>query len=78
MGPKAALPLPAPCRSRCGVRGGRRGRWAWFAPIEDEFVWDLVRSHEPVLADGVTPYAIGLKLDGFQHVGVTFGLKYRF
>ena len=57
---------------------GVKARWAWFAPIEEEFVWDLVRSHEPVLADGVTPYTLGLKLDGFQHVGVTFGLKYRF
>ena len=57
---------------------GVKVRWAWFAPIEDEFVWDLVRSHEPVLTDGVTPYTIGLKLDGLQHVGVTFGLKYRF
>ena len=53
-------------------------RWALFAPIEDAFVWDLVRSHEPVLADGVTPYTLSLKLDSFQHVGVTFGLKYRF
>ena len=57
---------------------GIKVRWAWFAPIEDEFVWTLVRSHEPVLADGTTPYALGLKLDGFRHAGVTFGLKYRF
>ena len=39
---------------------------------------DFVRSHEPVLADGVTPYNLGLKLDGFQHVAVTSGLKYHF
>lgn len=60
------------------VSAGVKVRWTWFGSIEDEFVWDLVRSHESVLADGVTPYTLGLELDGFQHVGATIGFKYRF
>ena len=32
-----------------------------------------VRSREPLLADGVTPYDLGLKLDGFRYVLLPWG-----
>ena len=53
-------------------------RWSRFGAIDSQFLWDLVRSHEPVLADGVTPYDLGLNLDGFQYVLFTLGLQYHF
>ena len=55
-----------------------KARWSRFASIDSQFLWDLVRSHEPVLADGETPYDLGLKLDGFWHVLFTLGLQYHF
>ena len=53
-------------------------RWVRFSATSDEFVWDIVRSHEPVLADGVTPYALSLEVDGLQHVGIGLGIKVGF
>lgn len=47
-------------------------------PIVAEFPWDLVRSHESVLADGVTPYTLGLEIDDLQHLVVSLSLKLRF
>ncbi len=60
------------------VSVGARVRWARFEAASGEFVWDLVRSHEPVLADGVTPYALGLEVDGLQHLGLGLGIRIGF
>lgn len=60
------------------VSVGAQVRWSRFEPITAELTWDLVRSHAPVLADGVTPYVLGLEVDGMQHLALTAGIKVRF
>ena len=57
---------------------GVKGRWARFQNIRHNAVWNKIRSHEPVLADGVTPYRVRIKLDNVQYWGMTLGLKYHF
>ena len=57
---------------------GLKGRWARFQNIRHNAVWNKIRSHEPVLADGVTPYRVRIKLDNVQYWGMTLGLKYHF
>lgn len=57
---------------------GLKGRWARFQNIRHNAVWNSIRSHEPVLADGVTPYRVRIKLDNVQYWGMTIGLKYHF
>ena len=53
-------------------------RWARFEGFEDEATWDLVRSHAPVQADGVTPFDADLEFTGIGYQAVTVNLKYRF
>lgn len=56
-----------------------RGRWIGpIGELEADTTWELLRSHEPVLADGVTPYGLGLAVDGLEHIGVSFGIKVGF
>ena len=57
---------------------GLKGRWARFQNIRHNAVWNSIRSHEPVLADGVTPYRVRIKLDNVQYWGMTIRLKYHF
>ena len=35
---------------------GMKARWASFQDLEGDTVWDLIRSHRPVRADGETPF----------------------
>ena len=53
-------------------------RWARFEGFEDEATWNLVRSHAPVIADGVTPFDSQLKFEDIGYQAVTVNLKYRF
>ena len=53
-------------------------RWARFEGFEDEATWNLVRSHAPVIADGVTPFDSRLKFEDIGYQAVTVNLKYRF
>ena len=57
---------------------GLKGRWARFQNIRHNAVWNSIRSHAPVLADGVTPYRVRIKLDNVEYWGMTIGLKYHF
>ncbi len=57
---------------------GMKGRWASFNDISHNGVWDLVRSHRPVRADGETPFTSSLAFDDIQYWGLTFGMKYYF
>ena len=57
---------------------GLKGRWARFQNIRHNAVWNGIRSHAPVLADGVTPYRVRIKLDNVEYWGMTLGLKYHF
>lgn len=53
-------------------------RWALFEDVEDSSVWNIVRSHEPVQADGVTPFVSDLKFAGVGYQAMTVNLKYWF
>ena len=57
---------------------GLKGRWARFQNVRHNAVWNRIRSHAPVLADGVTPYRVQIKLDSIAYWGMTIGLKYHF
>ena len=57
---------------------GVTGRWAQFGHITDEATWDLIRSHAPVQADGVTPFDTTQRFEGISYLAVTVGLKYHF
>ena len=60
------------------VTVGLTGRWAQFGHITDEATWDLIRSHAPVQADGVTPFDTTQRFEGISYLAVTVGLKYYF
>ena len=53
-------------------------RWAEFEDLDDNTTWNLVRSHAPVQADGVTPFDASLEFAGIGYQAVTVNLKYRF
>ena len=57
---------------------GIRGRWASFQDLEGHTVWDLIRSHRPVRADGVTPFDSKLTFSKIQYWALSAGLKYSF
>ena len=57
---------------------GVTGRWAQFGHITDEATWDLIRSHAPVQADGVTPFDTTQRFEGISYLAVTVSLKYYF
>ena len=53
-------------------------RWSDIDDISDEDVWDTLRSHEPVHADGVTPFIGYQELRDIGGVSLTAGLRYEF
>lgn len=55
-----------------------KARWSRFEDLREDVSWDLIRSHKPVMADGVTPYITTQSLDNSEYWGVTLGLKYHF
>ena len=57
---------------------GVTGRWAHSVSLHDEATWDLIRSHTPVQADGVTPFDTTQRFKGISYLAVTVGLKYYF
>lgn len=57
---------------------GVKGRWAKFGDISHGGVWNLIRSHKPVQADGTTPFTTQLTLDDIEYWSMTLGLKYHF
>ena len=53
-------------------------RWSGIDDASDEDVWDTIRSHRPVQADGVTPF-IGIQdLRDIGGFGATVGIRYEF
>ncbi len=57
---------------------GLGAHWARFGELTEDVVWSVVRSHEPVRADGTTPFSGEVTFGSFQYWAVTLGLKYRF
>ena len=52
--------------------------WARLGDVTEDVVWSVIRSHEPVRADGVTPFSSELTFSNFEFSGLTLVLKYRF
>ena len=57
---------------------GLNAHWARFGELTENVVWSIVRSHEPVRADGTTPFSGEVRIDSFQYWAMTLGLKHRF
>ena len=57
---------------------GVKARWARFEELEEGAVWDEIRDHAPVRADGVTPFSSVQKFDDVEYWAVTVALKRRF
>ena len=57
---------------------GGKARWTRFDDLNDVGEWQLIRSHEPVQADGVTPFVSAHEFDPIGYLGVTAGLRYSF
>ncbi len=57
---------------------GAKARWAAFDTLSHDATWNLIRSHAPVQADGVTPFDSNLEFGGLRYMAVTVKLKYRF
>ena len=53
-------------------------RWARFDDIDHEAVYNIVRSHAGVMADGVTPFNNELEFSGIGYRTLTANLKYHF
>ena len=57
---------------------GMAYRWARFDHIEHDATWNVIRSHAPVQADGVTPFTADLEFAGSGYQALTINLKYLF
>lgn len=55
-----------------------KDRWPRFETLNDIGEWQLIRSHVPVQADGVTPFVSAHEFDPIGYLGVTAGLRYSF
>ena len=55
---------------------GVTARWARFDDVTHDTTWNLIRSHAPVQADGVTPFDAHLEFGGIGYQAVTVSLKY--
>ena len=53
-------------------------RWSRIDDVSGEDVWDTIRSHRPVQADGVTPFTSIQDLRDIGGYSATVGLKYEF
>lgn len=57
---------------------GLKVRWARFGELTTSTEYDLVRSHAPVQADGVTPFEVDIGLGGLGYREVALVLKHYF
>lgn len=53
-------------------------RQARFGDVQHDTTWDLMRSHAPVQADGVTPFDAAIEFGGIGYQALTVSLKHRF
>ena len=53
-------------------------RWTRFDDLDHDAVYNVVRSHAGVLADGVTPFNNELEFSGIGYQALTVNLKYHF
>ncbi len=53
-------------------------RWALIGDVTDDAIWETIRSHAPVRADGVTPFDAELEFADISYQALTVNLKYWF
>ncbi len=59
------------------VRIGAKARWTRFSGFEsNDKLWESIRSHAPVRADGKTPFTSDYDVQETDSFIVTFGIKY--
>ena len=63
---------------RDGVSAFLTVRWSAFDDVTDDDVWTTVRSHRPVQADGVTPFAAGQLFEDVGGFAASVGIRYEF
>lgn len=56
---------------------GVKARWVRVPVISIDQVWQTIRSHAPVHADGATPFESRIEFSKLGYVGATISLKYR-
>ena len=57
---------------------GIKARWAQFDDLSDRAGYAQIRDHEPVHANGSTPFVDQIKMDNIEYWAVTVGFKRRF
>ena len=57
---------------------GVKVRWGRFRELTTTTEYDLIRSHAPVQADGVTPFSVDIDLGGLGYREVALAMKYYF
>lgn len=57
---------------------GIKVRWGRFGELTTSTEYELIRSHAPVQADGVTPFAVDIGLGGLGYREVALVIKYYF
>jgi len=57
---------------------GVKVRWGRFQDLSTTTEYDLIRSHAPVQADGVTPFSVDIDLCGLGYREVALVMKYYF
>ena len=57
---------------------GVKVRWGRFRDLTTTTEYDLIRSHAPVQADGVTPFSVDIDLGGLGYREVALVMKYYF
>ena len=60
------------------VSVGALVRWVQVGDVDHHALFDTIRSHEPVRADGTTPFDATVALGNLDCLTATFSLKYRF
>ena len=53
-------------------------RWVQIGDVDHDALFDTIRSHAPVRADGTTPFDAEVALRNLDYVAATISLKYRF
>ena len=52
--------------------------WVQVRDVDHHALFDTIRSHVPVRADGTTPFDANVALGNPDYLAATFSLKYRF
>ena len=53
-------------------------RWSGIDDVSGEDIWDTIRSHRPVQADGVTPFSSTQDFRDIGGLSATLGLRHEF